>query len=182
MLWRSGEAGAKPTFVPTPDQVFFEAVTMPHRSLSRRALGVLLAAICLGLATTSLGFMLRGAWPVGGFALAVFLLFAWLLRLNVLAARASEIILLSESNLLILRTDPKGRRSETSLPPAWLNLILREEPGRVPVLLLVIRGRQEEIGRSLGEAEKRALATALSDALHRWRHPQFDNPQLRGDA
>jgi hypothetical protein len=36
-----------------------------------------------------------------------------------------------------------------------------------------------EVGASLGEHEKRDLAEALRDALDRWRHPRFDNPQLR---
>ncbi len=36
-----------------------------------------------------------------------------------------------------------------------------------------------EVGRSLGETEKRDLAAALQEALYRWRHPRFDNAQLR---
>jgi hypothetical protein len=34
------------------------------------------------------------------------------------------------------------------------------------------------VGSCLGAAEKRELAAALEDALHRWRNPRFDNPQL----
>jgi hypothetical protein len=44
----------------------------------------------------------------------------------------------------------------------------------------VARDFSEEVGRCLGEAEKRDLAAALDAALHRWRNPRFDNPQLSG--
>jgi uncharacterized membrane protein len=87
--------------------------------------------------------------------------------------------MLSECGLRIVRTDIKGARQERVLPPAWLNVQLQDRPGRVPALLLTTHGRQEEIGRSMGEAEKRDLADALTEALHRWRNPSFDNPQLR---
>jgi uncharacterized membrane protein len=56
---------------------------------------------------------------------------------------------------------------------------LEERPGRVPALVLVERHRRMEIGQSLGEDEKRDLAQALGEALHRLRNPVFDNPQLR---
>ena len=51
----------------------------------------------------------------------------------------------------------------------------------MPRLLLATRGVQEEVGRALGEEEKRDLARALRAALHRSRNPVFDNPQLRED-
>ena len=35
-------------------------------------------------------------------------LIVWLIRLNVLQARGSELVLLSERTLRIIRTDPKG--------------------------------------------------------------------------
>jgi uncharacterized membrane protein len=65
------------------------------------------------------------------------------------------------------------------LPPTWLNVRLTERAGRVPLLTLDARDFSEEVGRCLGEAEKRDLAAALDAALHRWRNPRFDNPQLR---
>ena len=87
-------------------------------------------------------------------------------------------LLLSETGLKIVRTDAKGNRRELVLPPAWLNVRLTERPGRVPLLTLNTRDHSEEVGRALGETEKRDLAAALDAALHRWRHPNFENPQL----
>lgn len=163
---------------PSPAPVFFEAVITPYRSLSprafRRLIGVMLA-LCMA---TSTAFWLLGAWPIAGFSGVEILLAVVLLRANARAARASELVLLTEAGLRVLRTDARGRRTERTLPPHWLRLHLEESPGRVPRLLLAVRGEREEIGAALGEAEKRDLAASLERALHDWRNPHFDNPQL----
>ena len=101
-----------------------------------------------------------------------------LLRAHARTARASEFLVLSASELLICRTDGRGRRSEQRLPSAWINVLVEERQGRVPGLYLAARGERLEIGAALGEPEKRDLAGALSSALHQWRNPVFDNPQL----
>ena len=81
----------------------------------------------------------------------------FLLRLNANRARASELILLSEQTLRIVRTDRHGRREERVLPTGWLNAVMEEPAGKVPRLLLVARGVREEIATTLGEVEKRDL-------------------------
>ena len=161
------------------DTLLFEAVIIPHRSLSNRALKGLLLAICLMCSLSAGMFVWLGAWPVGGFTGLELLLAAFLFRLNARAKRGSELIVLTPSGLRIRRTDPDGTKRERTLQPAWLNLVLEERPGRVPGLLLVSRQTRVEIARELGEAEKRDLAEALSEALQRLRSPVFDNPQLR---
>lgn len=157
----------------------FEAVIVPHRSLSPRGLRRLVAFIVALSSGLSVGLWALGAWPAIGFSGAEVLLAVGLLRRNVRAARASELLLLTEAGLRVVRTDPRGRRWERVLEPSWLSVMVEERPGRVCGLFLAARGRRLEVGASLGEDEKRALATALGDALHRWRHPVFDNPQLR---
>jgi uncharacterized membrane protein len=159
-------------------ELLFEAVIVPHRSLSRRGLQALLAAIGAVCAANLIVFGLLRAWPVCGFAGLELVLAAVLLRLHALGARASEVLLLTGDALRVIRTDPKGQREEKVLSPAWLQLQVEERPGRVPALWLAARGVREEVGRFLGEAEKRDLARALAEALHRWRHPRFENPQL----
>lgn len=159
--------------------LLFEAVIVPHRSLTPRGLRVLIAAIAGACALTALRFWLIGAWPVAAFSVFEIGLILWLIRMNVLQARGSELVLLSESTLRIIRTDPKGNREERVLPSAWLNVVLEESPGRIPRLLLAVRQQREEIGKVLGEAAKRDLAKALGGALHKARSPSFDNPQLR---
>jgi uncharacterized membrane protein len=126
-----------------------------------------------------LRFMMLGAWPVLPFGIAEVGLVLLLLRVNARQARGSELILLSETELRIVRTEPSGQRREKSFPSSWLSVSLQERNGRVPRLVLARYGLTEEIGQALGEAEKRDLAACLSQALHRARNPVFDNPQLQ---
>ena len=169
--------------MPAPDsstrRILFEAVIVPHRSLTPRGLVILLCAITGMVGLTALRFWLIGAWPVAAFSVVEVGLAMWLIRLNVLSARASELVLLSEDGLRIIRTDPRGRRQERSLSSAWLNVVVEETPGRVPRVILAARNAREEIGTVLGEAQKRDLASALSAALYRARNPVFENSQLR---
>jgi uncharacterized membrane protein len=176
---RADRAALRSGMDASDDALLFEAVIVPHRSLSARGLSVLIGVIALASALLSARFWLIGAWPVTIIAVVEIGLAIFLILLNARRARASELILLSERTLRVIRTDMRGRRSETVLAPTWLTVVLTETPGRVPTLRLAARGQQEEVGASLGEDEKRDLAAALTRALHGWRNPQFDNPQLR---
>jgi len=164
----------------TGGALLFEAVIVPHRSLSRRGLAILLAVIGLLCGLMAVRFWLLGAWPVIVFSVVEVGLAMLLLGLNARRARASELVLLSEDSLRVVRTDARGRRQQKRMSSAWLNVVLEEAPGRVPRLMLVARNFREEIGAALGEAEKRDLAAALGTALRDARNPRFDNSQLRG--
>ncbi len=157
----------------------FHAIITPQRSLSLAGQRRLLIAICLLCCLSAATFIRLGAWPVGGFTGLELLLAAILFRLHARAARASEVVILTEKTLRIIRTAPDGQRRETALPNAWLSVRLRERPGRVSALLLSTHGREEEIAAAIGEEPKRDLEQALSAALHRLRNPVFDNPQLQ---
>ncbi len=119
-----------------------------------------------------------GAWPVLPFSVVEVGLVLLMLRLNARQARATELLLLSEGELRIVRTGSGGQQHEQVLSSGWLSVVLRERPGRVPSLMLLGHGVSVEIARSLGEAPKRELAARLTAALHRARNPVFDNPQL----
>jgi uncharacterized membrane protein len=159
--------------------LLFEAVIVPHRSLSPRGLAILLGVITGLCGLTALRFWLIGAWPVIGFSIVEVGLACWLIQLNARGARASELVLLSENALQIVRIDARGRRQERCLNAAWLNVVVEEAPGRVPRLILAERTMREEIAAALGETEKRDLAAALGAALHQRRNPSFENSQLR---
>lgn len=159
--------------------VLFEALIVPHRSLSPRGLRILIVAIAACCALTVLRFLVLHAWPVIGFSVVEVGFAILLLRLNARRARQSELVLLTETGLRLIRTDASGRKQTENLPHGWLNVVLEDVPGRVPRLLLVARELRREIGAALGEAEKRDLAAALKEALYKLRNPVFDNPQLR---
>jgi uncharacterized membrane protein len=157
----------------------FEAAIVPHRSLSPRGLRVLIGAL-LGLSfLTGLRVWMLGAWPVLFFSAAEVGLAVFLILLNARRGREVELVILSEDGLRITRTDMRGRRTDKVLSASWLNVVLDEQPGRAPALLLTGSGQREEIAAALGENEKRDFAASLAAALYRLRNPRFDNPQLR---
>jgi uncharacterized membrane protein len=157
---------------------FFEAVIVPHRSLSVRGLWLLIGAIVTLSAITTGIFWWLGAWPIAIFNGAEIALAILLLRYNARAVRANEVILLSPSELRVIRTAQNGRRTEQSISPAWIQVVLQDRKGRVPGLFLSAHGVHVEVGASLGEPQKLDLAEALRTALDSWRNPRFDNPQL----
>lgn len=161
----------------TSGTVLFEALIVPHRSLStagRRWLMLAMAGLC-GL--IALRFWFLGAWPVIGFSVLEGVAAVFLIALNGRRARASELVILSADTLRVTRTTPSGKRSEVTLSSAWLNVLLEEANGRVPRLLLGLRSTRVEVGAALGEAEKRELAQALRDALYQARNPVFGDPE-----
>ena len=171
-VWRMDTPAAR---APEP---LFQALLRPHRSLSPRALKRVVGVILAGSLVVTGTMALLGAWPVIGFNGAEIALAVFLIRLNTRAARATEMISLNADGLEICRTDPRGRQERLVLPAYWLRIVLEERRGTVPRLLLQSQGRHVEIASQLGASEKRALAAALEAALHRWRSPRFDNPQL----
>jgi uncharacterized membrane protein len=161
------------------EPILFKAEVTPHRSLSARGMRLVIGFVCtVSLCTTTL-FWHLGAWPIAGFNGGEILLATVLLRMHHGARREREVLLLSNAGLRILRTDARGQASERLLANGWLNVVLAERPGRVPGLFISARGLNVEVAASLGESEKRDLADALKEAVHRLRNPVFDNPQLR---
>lgn len=152
---------------------------MPHRSLDRRGRRLVAGALAVGIGAATAVFLLMGAWPMAGFSGLEIVLALLALHLNARQGRGSEMLLLQGGMARIIRTDPRGRRSETALPLGFLRTELRERPGRVPGLFLHHRQQEVEIGTALGEDDKRSLAAALADAIRQAQAPRFDNPQLR---
>ena len=75
------------------DAPVFEALIVPHRSLTPRGLRWVMGAVA-GLATVvSLRFWMMGAWPVLPFSMVEVGLVQLMLHLNTRQARASELIL-----------------------------------------------------------------------------------------
>ena len=163
-----------------PDPVLFEAICTPPRSLGRRGMRVLAACLLAASATTGGMFLALGAWPILGFTGLEAAFVLWLMGLHRRwSRRTTEVLILTGDRLTIHRTDRRGRQEKVSIDPYWAKLRLEERPGRVSLLVLRQRGHSEEIGKLLGDEQKRDLAGALGEALRRWREPVFDNPQLR---
>jgi uncharacterized membrane protein len=156
----------------------FEALIVPHRSLTRKGVLIVVAILLISNAAVALRFWLLGAWPVVVFSFLEVPLAVLLLAINIRRARASELIMLNAGELTVIRTDSAGRRKQISLPSAWLRVDLeaKRDSSRV---VLSSHGRACEVGAFLHEPDKLSLFDALSDAVYRVRNPSFDNPQLR---
>jgi len=164
------------------EQVLFQAVCTPARSLDARGFRAF-ALVLLFFAGVAAGmFVLVGAWPILpflgveiGFALAV-------LTLHMRgAARKAEILVLTPERLTVTRIDGRGRRHVVTLEPYWARAVYRPNPAHAGMLHLESRGRRVEIGQHLVAEEKMSLQAALAEALAGARRPVFDNPQLRDD-
>ncbi|HEY4044704.1 MAG TPA: DUF2244 domain-containing protein [Rhodopila sp.] len=158
----------------------FEALIVPHRSLTRAGLAVVLGVLMVGTTAVALRFWLWGAWPVVAFSFIDVPLLVALLAINQRRARASELIMLDSTQLTVTRTDWKGRRKQDSLPAAWLRIDLDATKG-IPRVVLSSHGRLCEIGAFLPEPDKMSLFDALRRAIYHAANPRFDNPQLRDE-
>jgi uncharacterized membrane protein len=161
------------------DAPIFEALIVPHRSLTRKGVIVVVGTLLVLSVAVALRFWFWGAWPVAVFSLAEAPLLILFLAVNQRRARASELIMLNAYELTVIRTDPAGRRKQDSLPAAWLRVDLQSRQGGVPHVMLSSHGRGCEVGAFLHEPDKVSLFGALSGALNGVRNPVFDNPQLR---
>jgi len=158
----------------------FEALIVPHRSLTRKGVLTVIGILMAFSAAVALRFLLLGAWPVAAFSLLEVPLIGVMLAINIRRARASELIMLNTEAITVIRTDPSGRRNQVSLPSAWLRVQLDAGRG-LPRVVLRSHGRDCEVGTFLHEPDRLSLFNALRDAIHGVRNPRFDNPQLRDD-
>lgn len=134
----------------------------PHRSLGPR--GFLLLMAVFGLVTFTLGslFLFLGAWPVIGF-MGLEIGLVWLaFRINYLAGRQYEELLISPTGSQLARIDARGRAKTTDLASAWLRAeLIKDRHGRAR-LYIRHHADQIEIGRFLPPDEKPGLAKAIN--------------------
>jgi uncharacterized membrane protein len=166
---------SRPVHTPVP---VFEALLVPHRSMSPRRAGAVAGALVALSLSIGLRFLLLGAWPVLVFSLLEVPLLGVLLAINLRRARASELILLDRQAITVTQTDPGGRHKTFSLPAAWLQVNL-EAGATTSRLMLSSRGHGKEIGAFLHEPDRASLFEALRRAMQEARNPDFDNPQLQ---
>lgn len=152
--------------------LYFDAWLRPHRSLTRRGLALVLAIAAVPSFGLGVVFLSLGAWPVTGFlGLDVLLLYV-AFRLNNRAARESERVRLSETELTVDRHAVDGQAEHWSFQPNWLRVDVDDPPRPDSKLLLSTHGRSLAIGQFLPPAERVEVADALRLALRRWRAPR----------
>ncbi|CAN5385098.1 DUF2244 domain-containing protein [soil metagenome] len=156
------------------DEPVFAAVLRPHRSLSPRGFGILMAAIVACSFTIGLAFWLMGAWPVVGFCGLDILLVQLAFRLNYRSGQAMERISLTPERLSVTRVSPRGVAVETGFNPYWARLEVDRHPEfGVTALRIASHGARLAIGSFLGPAEREKFAAAFSAALAKLRSASF---------
>lgn len=154
---------------PPAPTLYFDAVLMPHRSLSPAGFWLLMALISALSFVSGMYFVLHGAWPVGGYLgldiLLVFLAF----KASYRSARLYEAIKLTEAALVVERVGPSGRPARWSFQPYWLRVEMDDPPEHASQLKLTSHGRSLVIGTFLTPRERLEVANALRAALERQR-------------
>ena len=84
------EQGARREQEPGKPETVFEALVVPHRSLSRRGMLILSAGLALCSAGIAVRFWFLGAWPVIAFSGVEVALAILLLSINFRHARARD--------------------------------------------------------------------------------------------
>jgi uncharacterized membrane protein len=148
------------------EPTIFSAVLTPHRSLTRNGFLVLMLVLGGISLATGTAFLLAGAWPVFGFCGLDVLLIYLAFRLSYRHARAYEQVTVTPSELTVRKVSHRGRISEWTLNPLWVQLdrVVHAEFG-IERLFLVSHGRRVAIAGFLGPEEKASFALALSAAL-----------------
>lgn len=151
-------------------QVFFDAVLMPHRSLSISGFWLLMALISGVSFLAGVLFILKGAWPVTGFFGLDVLLIYFAFKASYRSARIYETVHLTERELIVERVALDGTRKRWSFQPYWLRVELDEPAEHESQLRLTSHGRSLSIGSFLSPEERAELASALRDAIDRCRN------------
>jgi uncharacterized membrane protein len=148
-----------------PKRVFFDAILMPHRSLTPKGFAIVMVVLGLISIVVGTAFLMIGAWPVlGFFGLDVALVY-FAFRLNYRSGRLRETVTLTDSSLDVRRIQPSGDEKNWSFEPSWVRVVLEGVDTRRAQLVLRSRDLALQIGAFLPPFERKDLAKALERAL-----------------
>lgn len=144
----------------------FAAELTPYRSLGRRGMKIvlwLMGGVCL---IDGGFFLLRGAYPIGVFFGATFLLFYFALVLNNRAGRQREEVSVSSSRVSIRKYSPTGRMVEHCFNPRWMRFDVRRH-AEFGILGMSVTGEGHgtEVGAFLNPDDRESFARAFRSAL-----------------
>ena len=155
----------------------FSARLTPHRSLNRSGFLAVMLFLSAVSFVTGMVFLMMGAWPVFGFFGLDVLVVWWAFKANFRAARASEEIVVTPSELRVRRVSQRGHVVEWSFNPLWVRLDTEvDEDFGIAHLYLISRGRRLRIAGFLGPQEKASFYNGLVEALNAARRGPTYNP------
>lgn len=160
-----------------PEPRIFSARLTPHRSLNRTGFLAVMLFLSAVSFVTGLMFLMMGAWPVFGFFGLDVLVIWWAFKVNFRAARASEEIVVTPSELRVRRVSHRGQVAEWTFNPLWVRLDQEvDEDFGIEHLYLISRGRRLLIAGFLGPEEKASFYNGLVEALNAARRGPTYNP------
>jgi uncharacterized membrane protein len=148
------------------DDVIFSATLTPHRSLGRRGMGLIVAAVAGFSLSIGTYVWWIGAWPVVGFIGLDVAAIALAFHFNARAARAFEEVAVSRTQIVIRKVTANGRSHEFRFNPMWVGLeVERNEDEGVVRITLRMRNDRLRIGAFLNPDDRTSFAKALGTAL-----------------
>ena len=150
----------------TEDRPVFAAELTPYRSLGRTGFKLVLllsGTVCLFY---GIFFAVTGAWPIGLFLGADFLLLYFALKMSYRSGRQREEVSISPTNVLIRKFSPTGRMIEHRFNPFWARFrIDRHQEFGITSMHVSGEGRHTEVGSFLNPDDRESFATAFRNAL-----------------
>jgi len=146
-------------------QVFFDAVLAPHRSLSPRGFVIVMTVLAAVSFISGMIFAMHGAWPVFGFFGLDVALVYFAFKANYRAARAHELVCLTDEDLTVTRVSARGTSSSHHFEPHWLRIEMEEPVEHWTPLVLASHGHTLGIGAFLTVEERIDLMENLRRAL-----------------
>lgn len=145
----------------------FSAVLKPHRSLSPRAFGLLMATVGGISFTAGVFFVALGAWPVFGFLGLEVLILYLAFRRSFADAEAREVVEVTPHEVVLYRLRPGRTVRELRFARPWVEVELEEDSERELIGSLGLRygGRLTEFANFLPPDERKSLAAALRAAM-----------------
>ena len=148
------------------EQPIFAAELTPYRSLGHNGFRVLLALSGLVFLGQGVFFVATGAWPIGVFFGADFLLLYGAFWLNYRAGRAREEVSVSRTQIAIRKFAPSGRMTEHRFNPCWARFLVRRHE-EIGIVAMQVRGegRRTDVGTFLNPDDRESFAKAFRGAL-----------------
>lgn len=155
------------------EDVLFDAVLEPHRSLSARGFLILMGTLCAISFCAGIAFVMIGAWPVFGFFGLETAIIYYAFRRNYRDAKLYEHLRMTADLLVVERVGPHGLIGRWQFQPHWLRISLPRPVEPATPLLLSSHGRSLAIGGFLPPHERREVADALAAAVGRLRRVEI---------
>ena len=147
------------------DELLFDAVLRPNRSLAKNGFIVVMGLMSILCVFGGGMFMLAGAWPVTGFLGLELVLLYVAFQLNRHYGLLTETVQLRRSSLTVSRCSPGGHQTVWYFQPYWLKVEFNPEAEHTSRVILTSKGNRVSLGSFLSPRERAQFAKALTTAL-----------------